>query len=470
MQPGNSITAPRCLARLAPLAGAVLGLFGLTAGAAHAAFAVNYVSTCDDSGAGSLRDTIAAAAEGDIVDFSGLSDCTISVTTGAIPIFDANLTIRGNPGVPIDGSGNAPGNALLSQSTGGGVLYIENVTMGHNHNEGTTATGGCLATEGSTAIYYSTITDCIAHGTSGPATGGAIAATGYVVLNHVNISASEANPGPKQLAGGGAVSANGRFGASYSTISGNAADRHGVGYGFGGAVYARGGVLLSHTTIASNQASLMVGGVLAAGGPEVDIIESTISGNSAQVGGGLYTIEVPKVQIDNSTIAFNTDQATRSVPAGVVVSVGTSSPTSVVLKMHSSIVSNNYIGAYDWDFAGFEDATHKVTFEASSSNNLIRVAGFSAVPADTSTACPLLGPLRDNGGFSPTHALYSGSPAIDAGSNPNMDPRDQRFYDLNADHEFVRESPTGLPDIGAYEIDKSEIIFTAGNEGCVTLP
>ena len=33
------------------------------------------------------------------------------------------------------------------------------------------------------------------------------------------------------------------------------------------------------------------------------------------------------------------------------------------------------------------------------------------------TGDPLLGPLQDNGGLSPTMALQPGSPAIDAGSN-----------------------------------------------------
>ena len=55
------------------------------------------------------------------------------------------------------------------------------------------------------------------------------------------------------------------------------------------------------------------------------------------------------------------------------------------------------------------------------------------LPPGTIVDDPRLGPLQDNGGFTPTHALLNGSPAIDSGSNPlalNFDQRlDQRESD-----------------------------------------
>jgi hypothetical protein len=54
--------------------------------------------------------------------------------------------------------------------------------------------------------------------------------------------------------------------------------------------------------------------------------------------------------------------------------------------------------------------------------------GYLNGPGDQINTDPLLGPLRDNGGPTFTHAPLSGSPAIDAG-DPNFTPppfRDQR--------------------------------------------
>jgi hypothetical protein len=82
-------------------------------------------------------------------------------------------------------------------------------------------------------------------------------------------------------------------------------------------------------------------------------------------------------------------------------------------------------------------------------------------------ACVLLGPLRDNGGLTKTHALLSRSPGIDAGNNFLFSPEDQRGRPLDlAPYAYARESPTGYPDIGAYEIQQDDIIFDAGFDGC----
>ena len=92
-------------------------------------------------------------------------------------------------------------------------------------------------------------------------------------------------------------------------------------------------------------------------------------------------------------------------------------------------------------------------------------------------ACPRLGPLPDNGGFNQTHALLSGSPAIDHGDNVLIDPNtmapygyDQRGRALaNGEFDYVRVSGSSA-DVGAYEVQKNDIVFNAGFEGCPTLP
>ena len=68
------------------------------------------------------------------------------------------------------------------------------------------------------------------------------------------------------------------------------------------------------------------------------------------------------------------------------------------------------------------------------------------LPGDTSTDDPLLLPLTvDNGGVTATHALAAGSPAIDAGANPDSFVADQRGL------PYARIAGADV-DIGAYEL------------------
>jgi len=66
-----------------------------------------------------------------------------------------------------------------------------------------------------------------------------------------------------------------------------------------------------------------------------------------------------------------------------------------------------------------------------------------AAPGSLNNTDPKLGPLADNGGPTPTHALLMGSPAIDAADPSSCPHTDQRGA----------PRPSGLAcDIGAYEL------------------
>jgi hypothetical protein len=80
------------------------------------------VTNCDDDGPGSLRATIAAAANDETVDLSALTCATISLTTGYIGIAQDDLAIVG-PGaalLAID-AGSASG---VLRHTGAGTLSL----------------------------------------------------------------------------------------------------------------------------------------------------------------------------------------------------------------------------------------------------------------------------------------------------------------------------------------------------------
>ncbi len=182
-------------------------------------------------------------------------------------------------------------------------------------------------------------------------------------------------------------------------------------------------LMLDQCTISGNTGT----GVLDSG--TVTLTNCTITGSTAQVGTGGMRVNgnTAAATLTNCTISGNTGKGT-----GGIVATQSGSITLV-----NTIVAGN-TGA-NQDVAG--------TF-ISQGNNLIGVVGATSgwMPSDlTGTSAnpldPLLSTLGDNGGPTPTMALLSGSPAIDAGaSDVNIPQTDQRGY-----------SRVGGVDIGAFE-------------------
>jgi hypothetical protein len=466
-----------------PLADAIIVLFGL---ANLQAMAAPPVTNCADAGPGSLRQSVLSAANtGDTVDAS-LLNCTISLTTGAIIVGQDSLTVAG-PGrdkLTIDGKDNLSGYNIFFHA-GHGTLEVDDVTVSYGHLRSTSETkylgGGCIFSTGNVTLKNSTVSLCTvyAKGNNPLARGGGVFAQGNVTLSNslvtYNEAYSEAVYVPFQgetakPAYGGGVFANGVINVDHSTISFNNASI-GTGYTFpqrfssGGGLYSSlqatvtdsiisynsagsgGGIMchcaltISGSTIENNQAmnaaGLSVGPVKNGAALPATISNSTISGNRAEdlffEPGIAGLVSSVAIAISNSTIAFNHGSGTAfdegyTLPAVYV---------SAALDLTSSIVAENYAGE-DLGVAG--DAP------VSGANNLISAASdalLSALP-DTIIACAQLDPLADNGGPTPTHALRSTSPAIDAGSQPPTLVTDQRGSGYP--RVFGKQ-----PDIGAFE-------------------
>lgn len=242
-----------------------------------------------------------------------------------------------------------------------------------------------------------------------------------------------------------------------STISGNAQQFLGdvtpysIAYGAGMA--SRSSTTITASTIEGNSGSTYGAGVFVVGQSGVftklDIERSTISGNAASLGGGgvsvggLFPANLSSLVLHGSTIANNTS----GVAGG-----GLRFRDYTLVDVQSSIVASN-VATVNADLDAVE------TLAIYGADNLIDDAASSvALPADTLHGDPLLEPLADNGGPTRTHALAPASPAIDAGNNYFEAANDQRG------DGFARVA-NGRADIGAFEVQADDRIFTDGFDG-----
>ena len=163
----------------------------------------------------------------------------------------------------------------------------------------------------------------------------------------------------------------------------------------------------------------------------VKIVNSTISGNVVGAsGGGMNVFGNVALELDNSTVSNNTAGPTRT--GGIALATGATNPASAgnaaapTLTLVSSILADN-------SSDGGDVATAIPTYTISATKSLIEricpspacniaVAGSGNLLA----VDPLLAPLANNGGSTRTQALFTGSPAINAGSNPLNLTTDQR--------------------------------------------
>jgi len=451
-----------------PLVTSIGAVLAFCAGPAHA----TVVLSCTDDGnadIANLRNSISNTGDGGTVDLSTLACSEIALHLGQIVIVQSALTLKG-PGsgaLAITGIYNGTQQHYrLFDHQGSGVLTLQDLTIrdGYLDAGGANANGGCIKSAGSVVLDHVAVTQCLATstgiGAGALAQGGGIYAASGLTLRNSVVSGNKAGLDMVPAFGGGVFVGSGTLKMYDSTLSGNKAGTNGA-YGYFGGGTVAGSILISGSTISGNIATSRVGG-LSAGGPgsTATISNSTISGNSAiaGLGGGALLINVLSIDIDHSTVAFNhagsaTGQFSAYAP-GVAIYAPGSAQINVALQ--SSLFSNNSFGPTSIQY----DLSIETGAVLAGANNLVHVTG-SDVPPGTklgTQAAAMLGPLRDNGGPTLTHALASNSAAIDTGNNSGALPNDQRGA------PFARLSGAQV-DIGAYEYDQNDIVFSAGFEG-----
>jgi hypothetical protein len=275
-------------------------------------------------------------------------------------------------GVSIENFGTLTLNQCTSSGNTGPDSGAQNIrnegTMAINQsvisdNVGDVANGGVM-----------TITDSILTRNTGTSLGGAVINAGQALIVNTIITNNVAGEG------GGIANFGGTLTVRGSTIAGNTAE-----YG-GGISTLQYTLTVTDSTISSNTAMRQGGGILDGGWSGyhglAEIIGSTITGNvttdgsfPAWGGGGIYNDL--RLVLRDTIVAGNQSAGRGPDVNGTAISLG-----------------YNLIGATDFS-SGWTDTD---------------VTGTSASPID-----PMLGPLQDNGGPTPTHALLLGSPAIGAG-------------------------------------------------------
>lgn len=406
--------------------------------------AVRVVTTCADDGPGSLRDAMVNAGEADTIDLTQLQCGHITLDTGSIATHVDNLTVRGAGAdrTVVDGGGKD----RVFIHFGLGTLTLQDLTVsgGYHHATGNkVAFGGCVAANSYLSIERSVVRDCKAVGVG--AYGGATLSYALILRNSTitgNRASGRRDDATTAGFGGGVYAYV--VDLEDSTITGNRADYQADprfnSYGIGGGVMSVHGGSVRNSTIDSNFSQGRGGGIAVF--DDLSITSSTISGNLAQaeVGGGAFLRWPSRLQLDNTTIAFNHGG---SDAGGIWLNAPGSS-------FHSSLVFANSIDKTPPLAAGHDVGNQMNPYSTGlaqtidGDHNLVGGLGATlSLPADTLHADPLLAPLASNGGPTRTHALRAGSPAIDAGANPNgldFDQRGQaRVYGKAAD-------------IGAYEV------------------
>jgi len=211
----------------------------------HPAGTIHMVTNCEDSGAGSLREAIAVAVDGDVIDLTGLTCSTISLDTGKIEAPLRSLDIRG-PGsdaLLIDALGNDSAFYFSGKYQEDSQVSISGMTIANGYANGT----GCLMASGNLSLEDVHVRDCVVNGS--PGFGAGVTSAGNVLLRNSTITGNRSQ-GADNPAGGGVFAMKYLMGEG-STISNNTIT--GTEGAAGGGATAK-GILLVDSVVSGNRA------------------------------------------------------------------------------------------------------------------------------------------------------------------------------------------------------------------------
>ena len=391
------------------------------------------VTNTNDSGPGSLRQALADASDGDIIGFAVTG--TIGLTNGEL-LVDHSITISGPGAENLAVNGNAK--STIFHVAPAQTVTISGLTI-------TNGSGNSIHNDHAVLI----LNNCTITGNQGGGIYNDAENSGGASLE-INNSSVTNNSGAgiyNDALGDGIATLN----ITGSSLTNNS----------GGAIYSRGWlctfcphgtatVQITDSSITGNGSTPNGGAIYSdtglPGPTTVSLTNSTVSGNA---GAGMYISIEAAALVSNSTISGNSE-------GGIYTELGAPTGGSIVVN---STMNDNHVEIWN----GGADIKDTI-FNVSSGGHSIVSDGFNTImsdgynvssddgagylnaPGDQINTDPVLGPLQDNGGFTLTHALLPGSPAINAG-DPSFTP--PPFYDQRGPgYDRVRG---GRIDVGSFE-------------------
>ena len=329
----------------------------------------------------------------------------------------------------------------------GGCSLIDAITAANTN----TATGGCTAGSGADTINLPTNSThtltSVNNSTYGP-TGLPVISTNITIDGNGSTITRSSVSAFRIFA----IGSGGNLTLQETTVSGGVTDGSGGGAydGFGGGVYNRGTLTLTDSTITGNRANRGGGGV-SNYHSTATLSHSTITGNSAIYGGGggVDNDFYSTVTLSHSTITGNRANRGSGVFNGFYLAYSTVVLSRTLIAGNTAAGSGAEVYSYDTITAdnfnlfghnGQTDAQAFYSFTPGATDLTATSDG-----SDPTTLTDILDTtLADNGGPTLTHALVSGSPAIDASPvDADCPTTDQRGV----------ARPQGVAcDIGAFEL------------------
>ena len=450
-----------------------------------------FVTNPGDSGTGTLRDTIAASGDGDVITFS---------VTGKINLSSNPLTITRN--ITINGPGPSQlevtrqaGNFGIFMINAHSIVSISGITV--TNGFGVFAQGGAISNVNGSSL---TVSNCVFSGNRGASDGGGAIDSDSSILKVTNCTfanntaangggaiqtsfsdttlASCIFSGNQASGGGGAIdkSGNNPLTVTNCTFSQNSTQ------GFGGAIYnsvvaggtqtttvrdstftgntssaQSGGALsgffvnyiLDNCTFANNTASNAGGGIFNQNGALL-LTNCTLANNSAsQTGGGVHNQGDGSGFAGIATVTSCTFSRNAAPNGGGIYNTGTNAANSFVQLSNTILYSTGADLGANLVNNGLGTSIASNGYNLSSDGG----GGFLTAAGDQKNANPLLGPLQDNGGPTKTMALLAGSPAQDQGKNfSGPTATDQRGLPRTTDLSIPNASGGDGTDIGAVEM------------------